>query len=40
MPAANVKLKRVVNEDWARATIVDGTLFVFAQGQFKAVKVK
>ena len=40
MPAANVKLERVVNEDWARATIVDGTLFVFAQGQFKAVKIK
>ena len=40
MPAANVKMERVVNEDWARATIVDGTLFVFAQGQFKAIKVK
>ncbi len=40
MPAANVKMERVVNEDWARATIVDGTLFVFAQGQFKAIDLK
>ena len=40
MPAANVRMAHVINEGWARATIVDGTLFVFAQGQFKAVKVK
>ena len=40
MPAANVKMERVVNEDWTRATIVDGTLFIFAQGQFKAIKLE
>lgn len=40
VPAANVKMAQVRNDDWTRATVIDGKLFVFAEGQFKAVKVK
>lgn len=36
----SVTLSHVVNESYARATMIDGILFVFAEGQFKAVKVK
>lgn len=29
----------VITEDWARATVIDSTLYIFAEGQFKVVKV-
>ena len=37
IPAANVKMAHVINEGWTRATMIDGKLFVFAEGQFKVV---
>jgi uncharacterized secreted protein with C-terminal beta-propeller domain len=37
VPAANVKMTHVANEDWTRATMIDGKLFVFAEGQFEVV---
>ena len=39
IPAVNLKMTHVINEDWTRATMIDGTLFIFAEGQFKTVKV-
>ena len=37
VPAANIKMTHVANEDWTRATMIDGKLFVFAEGQFEVV---
>ncbi len=39
VPAANVKMAHVISEDWTRATMIDGTLFIFAEGEFKSVKI-
>lgn len=36
---ASVTLSHVVNESYARATMIDGTLFIFAEEDFKAVKI-
>ena len=36
---ASVTLSHVVNESYARATMIDGTLFIFAEKDFKAVKI-
>jgi len=36
---ASVTLSHVVNESYARATVIDGRLFVFAEDDFKTVKI-
>ncbi|MBQ2715817.1 MAG: hypothetical protein IJF21_03360, partial [Clostridia bacterium] len=36
---ASVTLSHVVNESYARATMIDGTLFIFVEEDFKAVKI-
>ena len=36
---ASIALFHVVNESYARATVIDGTLFIFAEEDFKAVKI-
>jgi hypothetical protein len=39
VPAANVKMAQVRNDDWTRATVIDGTLFIFAEDDFRTVKI-
>ncbi len=39
VPAANVRFERVISTDWARATMIDGKLYVFAEGQFEVVAI-
>lgn len=39
VPVANVKMAHVIKEDWTRATMIDGRLFIFAEDDFKTIKI-
>lgn len=34
------RFPHVITEDWARATVIDGTLYIFTEDDFKAVKLE